>query len=110
MPDKPVSLSDQIAAGRLGGYTGEDIHAALGMARDDVSAVEHDLTALGKETGHRGLQGKDREEFFKGMTQEEFDLLHKMAMHLGDPGMNKLEKMMAEAKDVWHRQPVDGGA
>lgn len=97
----PLSLADQVGAGRLGGFTGADIRGALEMARGDVNAIEHDLTALGKESRHEVLRGEDRARFFEGMSQKEFDLLHKIAMHLGDGGMNKLEQLMNEASEVF---------
>lgn len=99
MDNKPVKLADQIASGRLGGFTGEDVRGALEMARADIHAVERDLSTLGKESRHEVLRGDDRTRFFEGMTQPEFDLLHKIAMSQGDAGLAALERIMHEAQE-----------
>lgn len=72
------------------------------MAAGDVNSVERDLTAMGRETRNEFLRGDERSGFLRGMTQDEFDILHRIARAYGPEGMSKLENIMEEAQEV-HR-------
>ena len=76
----------------------EDIKTGMEMAADDHHSVMEELKGIAQGTRLRVLNGDDRQEFFKGMTQPEFDFLHKVAMSLGPKGLNALEKLMTEAE------------
>ena len=78
----------------------EDIKAGMDMATDDHRAVMEELKGIAKETRLKVLNGDDRQEFFKGMTQPEFDFLHKVAMSMGPKGLNAMEKLITEAEEA----------
>lgn len=78
------------------GLTGEDIRTGIEDADDVMHEVQRDIRGLAKETRWQGLTGKDREEFFNGMTQEEWDTMHMIGTAMGVKGENKLESLLRE--------------
>ncbi len=88
MPDNDIGLS------------GNDISAAMEDARSEQSLIAESLKKLAKEARPQGLKDDERTEFLTGMTQPEFDLIHRVAFAMGPPGMNALERIMKEAKDI----------
>jgi hypothetical protein len=76
--------------------TGADIRGGVTMADDVMHGVQNDLRALAKETRWEGIRGKDREEFFRGMSQDEYDTLKEVAFAMGPKGTAKLESVLQE--------------
>lgn len=76
------------------------------MAAGDVNAVQRDLTEMGKETRNEFLRGDERADFLRGMNQDEFDILHRIARAYGPEGVSKLENLMEEAQQV-HKADKD---
>lgn len=80
--------------------TGHDIRGGIEDANDIMKGVQGDIRTLAKETRWLGLTGSDREDFFKGMTQDEYDTLHAVATALGPKGENKLEMILREVMSL----------
>ena len=78
------------------GLTGEDIRGGVEDADDVMHDVQKDIRQLAKETRWEGLTGKDREEFFSVMSQEEWDTMHTIGTAMGVKGENKLESLLRE--------------
>lgn len=78
------------------GVTGEDIRGGINDANDVVTSVQKDIRSLARDTRWEGLVGKDREEFFNGMTQKEYDLLSQIGFGMGPKGVNKLQSILQE--------------
>ena len=78
------------------GLTGEDIRGGVEDADDVMHDVQKDIRQLAKETRWEGLTGGDREEFFRGMSQEEWDTMHTIGTAMGVKGENKLESLLRE--------------
>lgn len=87
--------------------TGQDMRDAIGMADDDMLAVQGDLKRLARESRLQVLKGDERKQFFEGLDQDEFDILHSLAMSMGPRGLTALERLMQEATDVW-KERQDG--
>jgi len=78
---------------------GKDILEGLRQSAGVSGDVQGDLKQIAEDGRIKFLEGDDRREFFSGMTQPEFDMLHDIAMSLGDQGLNALERMMREGFD-----------
>lgn len=78
------------------GITGEDIRGGITMADDVMHQVQNDMRQLAKETRWEGIHGKDRDEFFDGMTQDEYETLKEIAFGMGPKGTAKLESILGE--------------
>lgn len=78
------------------GLRGEDIRAGILQADDIIHAVQGDIRQLARETKPQGLLGADREEFFRGMTQPEYDTLQEIAFSMGPKGTTKLQSILQE--------------
>lgn len=79
------------------GLTGHDIRAGVDLANDVMTGVQTDIRNLAREARPQSLVGSDREEFLRGMTQEEWDTLHAVGTAMGPKGENKLEQILREA-------------
>lgn len=79
------------------GLTGEDIRTGIDLAHDVIKGVQGDIRSLAREARPQHLTGADREEFLRGMTQEEWDTLHAIGTAMGVKGENKLEQLLREA-------------
>ena len=88
-------------AGSRPQMTGEEIRGGFRMAADEMGAVQGDIKRLAREARIQVLQEDDRKEFFRGMNQDEFDLMHSLAMSMGDNGRNALERLMQEAAEIY---------
>lgn len=84
--------------------TGADIRGGITEADDIMHGVQNDLKSLARETRWEGLVGKDREEFFQGMTQDEYDTLKDIAFAMGPKGTAKLESLLGEVVSVRGKQ------
>lgn len=82
------------------GVTGEDIRSGILQADDVVKSVQSDIRSLARETRWQGLTGKDRDEFFGNMKQEEWDMLQNIAFGMGEKGVNKLQSVLQEMTDM----------
>jgi hypothetical protein len=91
-------------AGNLPGLTGDDIRGGMRMAAEDMSGVKDEMARLGRESRLKVLDGEQRKDFFRGMNQDEFDVLHNVAMALGPNGFNALERLMREAADMFREE------
>lgn len=78
------------------GLTGHDIRGGIEDADGIMHEVQGDIKNLAKEVRWEGFTGSDRKEFFKGMTQEEWDTLRSVGVALGPKGANKLEMLLRE--------------
>ena len=78
------------------GLTGRDIREGIEQADDVMHDVQKDIRTLAKDVRWQGLTGADRDEFFNGMTQEEWDTMHTVGTALGAKGENKLESLLRE--------------
>ena len=78
------------------GPFGADILEGLRMAGDVNGDVQSDLRTIADDGRIKVLQGDERKQFFSGMTQGEFNMLHDIAMSMGPRGLNALERMMRE--------------
>lgn len=79
---------------------GADVLAGMRMAADDIKGVQDDLVRVARESRFKVLDGKDREDFLKGMTQDELTILHDLAFASGPKGLAALERLMQEAADL----------
>lgn len=80
---------------------GDDIRAAMRMAADDMGGVQEEMGRLGRESRLQILKGDQRRDFFANMTQDEFDIMHDVAMAQGVNGVVALERLMREAADMF---------
>ena len=80
--------------------TGNDIRESMRMAGDSMAGVQSEIRSLAKEGQMQYLTGDERKQFFRGMTQPEFDTLHSLATAMGDKGRNALERLLKEAEDM----------
>lgn len=78
------------------GLSGHDIRGGIEQADDVMHNVQGDMHTLAKETRWEGITGKDRQEFFRGLTQEEWDTMKSIGTALGPKGENKLEMLLKE--------------
>lgn len=78
------------------GMNGEDIRAGILQADDIMHTVQGDIKDLAGETRYHAIQGKDREEFLTGITQNEYDTLSELAFSMGPKGVNKLQSILQE--------------
>lgn len=87
--------------------TGSEIREGIQLAKTDIDAVDEEIRAIARQNRVEVLKGPDRQEFFRGMKQEEFDTLHDMARALGPNGVKKLEQLMGEASGVFAEDSDD---
>ena len=81
----------------VGELTADDIRQGIGLAKEDIDAVSDQIKKIARDNRIEVLKDDERKEFFEGMTQKEFDVLHKVAMQMGPKGLNRLEQLMGEA-------------
>lgn len=82
------------------GLSGEDIRSGILQADGVVKNVQGDIRSLARETRWQGLVGADRDEFFKNMTQDEWNMMSDVAQSMGPKGMNKLQSVLQELVDL----------
>lgn len=82
------------------GLSGSDIRGGILQADDVVKGVQGDIRSLARDTRWQGLSGADRDEFFKGMTQDEWDMLQNIGYQMGPKGVNKLQSVLQEMVDL----------
>lgn len=75
---------------------GSDIRSGITQADDVMHGVRQDLKSLAGDTKWQGLTGKDRLEFFRGMTKDEYDTMKDIAFAMGPKGTAKLESLLHE--------------
>ena len=80
--------------------TGGDIRDSFKMASDAMGEVQGEVKKLAVESRPQVLTGSEREDFFKGMNQKEFDTMHAIAVAMGPKGLNALERLMQEAEGL----------
>ncbi len=80
-----------------GELTADDIRQGIGLAKEDIDSVSEEIRSIARDNRIEVLKDDERKEFFDGMTQREFDFLHKIAVQMGPKGLNKLEQLMGEA-------------
>lgn len=81
--------------------TGEDLRESMRMAAGDMKFVQDDMKRIAKESRVQVLQGDERKEFFRSMTQDEFELLHQLAFSMGPNGRTAMERLMNEAQEIY---------
>lgn len=79
------------------GLQAEDIRRGIALAKEDIDSVSDEIRSIARDNRIQVLKDDERKEFFEGMSQKEFDFLHKLAMQMGPKGLNKLEQLMGEA-------------
>lgn len=82
------------------GLHGMEVTDALREASGVIGDVREDFKRIADEGRPRVLQGDARKEFFKGMTADEFETLHAAAFELGPKGLNALERLLVESKQL----------
>ena len=80
----------------LGGITGHDVKDGIRQAAEDFGAISEDLVTISGDTDVTMLQGDDRKNFLQGLTQQEFDILERVARHSGEKGLMRLGRIMQE--------------
>ena len=80
-----------------GELSADDIRQGIGLAKEDIDSVSEEIRKIARDNRIEVLKDDERKEFFEGMTQREFDFLHKIAVKMGPKGVNKLEQLMGEA-------------
>lgn len=81
--------------------TGDDLREAIRLAAGDMGGVGDDIRKLAREARIQIVSGDERKNFFRHMSQDEFDILHDVAMSLGTNGLVALERLMNEANDTY---------
>ena len=81
--------------------TGGDLREAMRMAAADMGEVQTDMRRLAKESQFNALEGDERKDFFRNLTQDEFNLLHDLAVSMGPSGLNATERLTMEAQDIY---------
>lgn len=82
------------------GLSGEDIRSGILQADGVVKDVQGDIRSLARETRWQGLVGADRDEFYKNMSQDEYDFLADVANKMGPKGVNKLQSIIQEMVEL----------
>lgn len=80
--------------------SGNDVREGFRMAADEMGHVQTDLKRIARESRIKVLDGDDRNEFLRNMTQDEFEIMHSLAVSMGPMGTNALERLMNEAMEL----------